>query len=395
MASEWDDNGDADFDEKPKKSKKGDDWEEGGDEWGANEEDGDWGKNDFAEDDTEASFVSTKSSKTVKKIGIKLYVDLCKQVMLAIRSKKTTGEHFDAASAVIQELYREFSEQQAEKAADQKKKEKNKAADKKTSSKDKDAKSPPKKTTAKQCQICFSDYDKEATPFIVTNCGHATGCTECFMKYVQNKIAEKDVTPWINCPEDKCYTPLHFDDVVGSGANTLELYQMADVYLHKMLARNENWIPCSVKECGYGFLVEGKVGTKMEGMACGVCYTKQTVEKKEQGLDEEFKKLQKEGKLKACPVCKLWTMKEYGICNVIQCGKCAIWWNWRTFATGKTSRELKEKARGDGSLWEPGELAFQQNLEQSNPKAFKELLERNGMKFDPNYRRGGWKADED
>ena len=41
-----------------------------------------------------------------------------------------------------------------------------------------------------------------------------------------------------------------------------------------------------------------------------------------------------------------------------------------------------------GTLWMPGELAFQQNLQQKDPKAFKALLERNGMEYNPNYQRG-------
>ena len=52
------------------------------------------------------------------------------------------------------------------------------------------------------------------------------------------------------------------------------------------------------------------------------------------------------------------------------------------------SREVKEKARQRGTLWEPGELQYQQTLQQSDPSAFKNLLERNGMHYDPNYRRG-------
>ena len=41
-----------------------------------------------------------------------------------------------------------------------------------------------------------------------------------------------------------------------------------------------------------------------------------------------------------------------------------------------------------GTLWEPGELAFQQDLQRKDPKAFKALLERNGMEYNPNYVRG-------
>ncbi len=45
-------------------------------------------------------------------------------------------------------------------------------------------------------------------------------------------------------------------------------------------------------------------------------------------------------------------------------------------------------ARSHGTLWEPGELAFQQRLQRENLPEFIALLERNGVKYDPNYRRG-------
>jgi len=121
---------------------------------------------------------------------------------------------------------------------------------------------------------------------------------------------------------------------------------------------------------------------------CAVCEKEQKVEKKKEELDDEFKKMITEGKLRTCPKCNHLTMKEYGVCNVIECMKCAIWWNWKTRETGRSSRELKEKARGNGTLWEAGELAYQQKLEQSNPEEFKRLLERSGIQYNPNYVRG-------
>ncbi|CAF4685888.1 unnamed protein product, partial [Rotaria magnacalcarata] len=39
------------------------------------------------------------------------------------------------------------------------------------------------------------------------------------------------------------------------------------------------------------------------------------------------------------------------------------------------------------------ELWYQQDLERNNPAEFKALLERNGIKYDPNYVRGGWNED--
>jgi hypothetical protein len=43
-----------------------------------------------------------------------------------------------------------------------------------------------------------------------------------------------------------------------------------------------------------------------------------------------------EGTLRPCPKCALLTMKEYGICNVIVCERCSIWWNWTSNETGNS-----------------------------------------------------------
>ena len=112
------------------------------------------------------------------------------------------------------------------------------------------------------------------------------------------------------------------------------------------------------------------------------------MQRKQQEPDDEMKKMIAEGKLRECPKCRLLTMKEYGVCNVIDCQQCGIVWNWRTRETGRTSAELKRKARQKGTLWESGELDYQRTLQQTNKKAFIALLERNGVKYDPNYRRG-------
>lgn len=86
--------------------------------------------------------------------------------------------------------------------------------------------------------------------------------------------------------------------------------------------------------------------------------------------------------------CCLLQMKDKGMCNVMHCGKCGIYWNWKTRETGTSSSQLKNKARRNGTLWEPGELRYQQELQRNNLPEFKKLLERNGIKYDPNYVRG-------
>lgn len=77
------------------------------------------------------------------------------------------------------------------------------------------------------------------------------------------------------------------------------------------------------------------------------------------------------------------------MCNVINCGKCGVWWNFITLCTGRSSDELKALARSDGTLWNPGELEFQTQLQHTNLPAFIALLERNGQSYNPHYRRGG------
>jgi hypothetical protein len=113
-----------------------------------------------------------------------------------------------------------------------------------------------------------------------------------------------------------------------------------------------------------------------------------TCTRPEEEEDTEVAKMVADGTVRHCPKCRFPTMKEYGICNVIQCEQCSVWWNWTSKETGKSSRELKDKARSRGTLWEPGELDFQRTLQQTDPKAFAGLLERNGMHYDPNYVRG-------
>lgn len=61
---------------------------------------------------------------------------------------------------------------------------------------------------------------------------------------------------------------------------------------------------------------------------------------------------------------------------MIQCAKCAVWWNWATMETGKDQRSMKDTARYNGTLWMPGELQYQMRLQQTNLPEFIALLER-------------------
>jgi len=243
---------------------------------------------------------------------------------------------------------------------------------------------PPKPVTTSSCTVCYGDFDDETQAVSLTNCQHSSTCQGCLTTFIQVRIKDGEVLPWIPCPTPDCGIPIHPKDLTSIGVSTLELYQMCCTLMRKTLAQNKNWVNCSTEKCDFGFMLKGKE-TKMQAK-CPVCKKSQTVAKVDP--DADVQKLLAEGVIRKCPKCEHPAMKDYGMCNIMECGKCGIWWNWKTRETGKTSRELKDRARARGTLWEPGELAFQQGLQHTNPAKFKELLEKNGIKFDPNYHRG-------
>merc|ERR1712032_101647 len=102
---------------------------------------------------------------------------------------------------------------------------------------------------------------------------------------------------------------------------------------------------------------------KKHKLKCAACRKRHIVCKNTIKSDDGFNELIKSGVLRLCPKCSLPTMKDKGMCNVMHCGKCGIYWNWKTY--------------------EPGELAYQQKLQRTNLPEFKKLLERNGIKYDP------------
>ncbi|CAF3439057.1 unnamed protein product [Rotaria sp. Silwood1] len=236
------------------------------------------------------------------------------------------------------------------------------------------------------CQICC---DEDAPMITMKACGHRVVCTSDFNRYLSVRIRDGDILPWIPCPAETCFVPCHVDNITQDGNLTYsDLLSFITTFMLKKLSRNENFITCIKCEKG-GFLQMGP--PKKQQVTCPICHEKQIIEKGVDGaLDPAFKKMIQSGELRECPTCRHLTLKEKGVCNVIECAKCGIWWNWRTKEQGHNGRDLKQRARMNGTLWEAGELRYQQELEARNPKEFKALLERNGIKYDPNYIRGGW-----
>ena len=78
---------------------------------------------------------------------------------------------------------------------------------------------------------------------------------------------------------------------------------------------------------------------------------------RQQILKLDFKKMIQAGTLRECPTCRHLTLKEKGLCNIIECAKCGIWWNWRTQEQGHNGKDMKQRARMNGTLWEPGKFS--------------------------------------
>lgn len=243
----------------------------------------------------------------------------------------------------------------------------------------------PAKLKSDACTVCFVPFDgQDAKPAVLTNCFHENVCTSCFSRYIAVRIASGEVHPCLPCPDAECTTNIHPRDLLDL-APFDKLLQFGAVLLAARLAQSDNWVACANDNaCRFGFLVEPGCN---ESKTCRVCDSTQLVSHRSK-LDNSWAELLKAGIMRACPKCSFPTSKDHGMCNAMSCHKCGVWWNWRSRRTASTLRELKADSRRLGTLWEPGELAYQQQLQRNNPAAFKKLLESNGIKYDPNFVRG-------
>jgi len=247
-----------------------------------------------------------------------------------------------------------------------------------------------------ECSICLMPFDesvREGQKMAMSCCGKVASCVGCFSQYIKVKIKEQDVTPWVICPDKSCQKPIPPKDFFGNLLTDRELFKMIQILMDKRLHQESQWYQCSHEGCRFGFLVtDEKKFKKQKNVTCEICSVSQAtstiLQSKGSKNDSEYQAMVREGKLRPCPKCGYMAMKDYGICNIIQCGHCNIWWNWRTRETGRTKDGLKNQARNHGTLWEPGELEYQQNLEHSDKEAFKKLLNDNGIRYNPFYTRG-------
>jgi len=246
------------------------------------------------------------------------------------------------------------------------------------------------KNLTSSCQILLEDFDdgEHKQMEMTGGCQHAMCCKSCLRMYIQNVIEEgDDIIPWIVCPDAGCTEFIPLEVFRAADISTKHKFQFVTTVLGKKLLRNDNWIQCCNEGCLFGF-AEYQTFEGKKKVECEVCFTEQEISR-DKGADEGFYEMVKAGTIRLCPMCDHPHMKDKGMCNVMQCPKCSIWWNWDTRHTGRRAAEVKAQARATRSLWGKGELQYQQRLERTDQEAFKALLRKNGITYDPNYRRGG------
>ena len=154
-------------------------------------------------------------------------------------------------------------------------------------------------------------------------CGHNHVCNSCMGGYLTSRISSNDVAAWLPCPHPDCAQPVPPSVLTYPGLlppSTLLL--LLQSFLLKSLARSTAFIPCTTSLCPYAFLSVGAAAVKL---TCPLCSQQQTVQRgKVEELDASFKQMIKEGTLRGCPACSHYTMKEKGICNVLECAKCGV-----------------------------------------------------------------------
>jgi hypothetical protein len=189
-----------------------------------------------------------------------------------------------------------------------------------------------------KCEVCMSESAVCASSI----CNHASACAECLIGHVRSRI-ETDPAAWVPCPAVGCEEPLDVEHLLVAlvGDESNNPWRVPILFLSKQLVRLPEWVGCdatssmggggsggNADKCAGGVLVS-KVNEGKQ-VPCPVCSKSVAAIRLQEQEDEEIAKMKADGVIRCCPACRHPTMKEYGVCNVICCEICGIWWNWRT-----------------------------------------------------------------
>ena len=151
---------------------------------------------------------------------------------------------------------------------------------------------------------------------------HGMICQDCLGMYAKSRLDDELVIPWIPCASEDCPIAIDYRDILDCQMDVKLLLNICRVIAKKRLSRYDNWVCCAGEDCRFGFLFEEEDEGK--DRECEVCSYSHKIEKPENKMDDEFEKMVREGKLRPCPVCEQYAMKDFGMCNVMHCHKCKL-----------------------------------------------------------------------
>eukprot|EP01095_Lingulamoeba_sp_RSL-Kostka_P006890 TRINITY_DN2184_c0_g1_i1.p1 TRINITY_DN2184_c0_g1~~TRINITY_DN2184_c0_g1_i1.p1 ORF type:complete len:324 (+),score=132.66 TRINITY_DN2184_c0_g1_i1:101-1072(+) len=94
--------------------------------------------------------------------------------------------------------------------------------------------------------------EDEVIPIAIHGC--KVGCNRCYREYIDLKIKEKKVFPWIRCPNQHCNRVITPDDLLILEDYKTVLKFNLILMNNLLLQENKHWIPCQGDKCDFGFL---------------------------------------------------------------------------------------------------------------------------------------------
>jgi len=200
------------------------------------------------------------------------------------------------------------------------------------------------------CQCCFGDFKTECIRYDGAIC-HNDFCEECIENWINIKVKDNKVKPFIKCLKDGCDNPLSCESLIFY-MNEKMKEKFLKLFAFKTLLKYKFFKQCKTHNCCRGIIFNpnepsrdggtGREIVKIES-ECIDCNQTYTYEYNDEQVDSGIKKMINKGMIRLCPSCSTLTTKRRTTCNVIKCINCDIYWNWETKVTGPTYGSVTNK----------------------------------------------------
>ena len=178
---------------------------------------------------------------------------------------------------------------------------------------------------ATECAVCMEEFGDGAArqPFrLQAGCGHGILCRRCTQEYCAQKVKDRECFPWLTCPVAECKQRIAPRDLV----RLIDDTDGAEVSLpiRFIVARPQDggvpeWVLARRSPARLVFLLTAKA----DGSSVVKSVAEPTPKAKENRSRSVIQRLIADQAIRPCPKCGRQSMKDRGVCNVIQCMKCS------------------------------------------------------------------------